>query len=196
MESNNGWNATNDVDFSYDSTHCTNNLCTRPRASNGDSWIDKSTNITSYYSIQLQIDINTYDLENGDFCQVWYKYDNDPWTNYNDYSDDIINATINFPVKHSSNTLWIRLEAHGDSSSGGDRCYFDNAILRGSLPTEQPTMEPTTEPTAYEPTQPTLEPTFNPTSHPTMEPTTNQPTSYTLTPTINPTGYNEFCFIQ
>eukprot|EP01083_Nonionella_stella_P296142 1006139_1 len=89
-----------------------------------------------YRAIQLQVDIS------GDWCAIYWRVDG------------------GFPHPDSYTTIGIDLTVKGDAIT--DRCFFDNAILRGILaPTNQPTSL-TANPTNKPSNIPTLFPTQNP----------------------------------
>eukprot|EP01084_Bolivina_argentea_P078928 143240_1 len=170
MDSNSSWIGFNSFSFRHNSNNCpiiTDTECAVVRAYNGDSGIEKMTNISQFknYEFHLELDINGINLENNDYCQVWYQYDNNGWIQYNNNWELGIytNQMIDIPTSVSLNLptiLWIQLRVKGDSNSNSDKCYFDNVILRGELITTSPTISPT-----YTTITPTKYPTKSPTKH-------------------------------
>eukprot|EP01084_Bolivina_argentea_P033213 61462_1 len=179
MNQNNGnWEGHSDHDFSFTSTECFNNKCAVVRgATSGQAgWIAKSTDVTPYSSVQLQIDLNAVTLETneGDRCIIYYQFNdlgNDVWYKTgNDYGNGRQQVTVDFDRYGASNILRIALEIDADADN--DECYWDNAILSGILyPTAAPTAAPTPSPTS----NPTTVPTKYPTNGPTQ--TTDDPTT-------------------
>eukprot|EP01084_Bolivina_argentea_P191196 328426_1 len=99
MDTNNNlWTGYNQFNFAYPTIKCPKTSpCSRVTANKSNSWIQRTTNITSYHSIQLQIDINGYSLSKAQ-CQIWYNYDNTQWTKLGDWSaNKRTNRIINFP---------------------------------------------------------------------------------------------------
>eukprot|EP01084_Bolivina_argentea_P088063 158985_1 len=114
------------------------NGCSDPKG--GESYIENSFDIsTGYTSIRLQLDITVYDIEewNGDYCEIWYRYDQHPFvliTQLNDhigyYLDYIVLLEPPLPMYSS---LSIRLKANGGSVNCQDHCYWNNLYIQGIL---------------------------------------------------------------
>eukprot|EP01084_Bolivina_argentea_P046763 86115_1 len=196
MDTNNNlWTGYNQFDFGKSSSKCQLNTCARVSATNGNSWIQRTTNISLYHSIELQIDITGYELETGDTCQIFYNYDNNQWIKLGDWGNNKYkNEIINFPQSYTANILWIRLQINGDSTKGEDRCYWDNIILKGipftlnpsNVPTNNPSVFPTQNPTQTPSNHPSFTTTQNPTQTPSHTPTNNPSVIPTQTPSNNP----------
>ena len=118
----------------------------------GSNWMVRTTplsiipNLQIFDSLVLQFDVTLYNMEQGDFCQIKYKFDTDSdYTILSAFTGWDSSATV--PIAHPNETayiplsrpshsnesiVYIRLEANSDSSSGNDYCYFDNLYLFGS----------------------------------------------------------------
>ena len=149
----NGWTATGSLwNMNSVSIYCPipTNSCAKLRANSSDTWIERTTNISNYLDVMLQIDltVNRIESEHGDYCQIAYKYDDDTWIVYKQYNVNgvYLNQTVNFIPSTSSNSITIQLKVHGSSQEGveeADRCFWDNAILKGVLaPKTKPTPSP------------------------------------------------------
>eukprot|EP01084_Bolivina_argentea_P219091 371668_1 len=151
MDTNNGWIGYNHFQFSTISNKCISSPCSQVVVVDAydNSWIEKTTNILNYSNIELHIDINADDMEINDACQIWYNYDNNEWIKYGDWRQETFrNEIIQFPDCSTSSIMILRLKAHGDGQYERDRCYWDNAILRGIISTQIPSIYPTLYPTA------------------------------------------------
>ena len=178
MDDNNGWAEHNSVDLPRNSDGCYSypqgGQCAALNAENGPSWIQcKQDGMLSYSMVQFQFDLWGWDLESNDECQVIYCYASsssclDSSSNIFSYPNEANEATIVSFGSPTNDRIWIRLKIDGDSSSKGDKCYFDTVYLRG-IPAPQPTTRsPTKRPTPAPVTpQPTPRPTPNPTPNPT-----------------------------
>eukprot|EP01083_Nonionella_stella_P306388 1072997_1 len=75
MNQNNGWNASGDVSFAYSKGGCSS-LCTRVRADRAvnepDAYIYRSTNVSAYTTLRLQVNGSRINLEPGDACRIYY----------------------------------------------------------------------------------------------------------------------------
>ena len=156
MTSSINWEKTGDVSFNSDSNACPDptNRCVKTVTTDGDSHLTRTTIITGYLDIVFQIDlkVNSINSVNDEYCQISYNYDNNEYTVYNEYDQNGLYETevIHFPPSYSSNIITIKLGVHGNSGDDKDRCYWDNAILRGNgAPTSEPTNDPTIFPTAH-----------------------------------------------
>ena len=155
MESSLNWERTGDVSFNLNSTACLDltSRCVKTDTVDGDSFIERTTIITGYLDIVLQVDlrVNSIDSLNGEYCSIAYKYDQNEYIVYNQYNQDGLyeNELVHFPPSYSSSTITVKLGVHGVAGDIIDRCYWDNAILKGNaVPTSQPTNDPTALPTA------------------------------------------------
>eukprot|EP01084_Bolivina_argentea_P274133 467181_1 len=192
---NNGWIMNGDVSFPYSSLSCGNyrnvnieGTCARTRV---DAYIQQSTNITSYNSIQLQVDVSNYDLDSGDYCYIWYQYDNEGWQVWDTYygagSTDYFfdNQILDASPSVSGNPIIFDIRLGVSGSGDNDYCYYDNVYLKGITKTDTPTALPTPSPTS----NPTLTPTINPTQAPSSNPTNHPNVGTTKYPTNYPTNY-------
>eukprot|EP01084_Bolivina_argentea_P275690 470236_1 len=129
MDTNNGWTGYNNFNLTWNSNKCIIGQCGYVIAdNNGPSYIEKSTNITLYSSIQFQVDITAYNLKQTDYCQVWYKFDNIAYTKRAEWSPGRYrNVQINFPPTTTVNMIYIRLQVIGNHST----CIWENTILTG-----------------------------------------------------------------
>eukprot|EP01083_Nonionella_stella_P280781 955231_1 len=182
----------------------TGTCCLTIGGSGSDEWVVRSTDISSYSSIRLQLDISTYLLYYDSSCRVYYSYtskqrstkikihESNPISN-NDryYYPDTI---IDFPSSPSSDTIWIWLWSDCPSNPSDEGCFWDNVYLKGILkpPTANPTTNPTNAPSTLAtnaPTPSTNDPTTAPTSTPSIpsaDPSA-APTSPSLHPSAAPT---------
>eukprot|EP01083_Nonionella_stella_P119624 357765_1 len=92
----------------------------------------RTTVISAYKYIQFQVDIQGRSLGTDEFCEIWWYIDDGDWAH-----DDTVYITelyrdviIDIPLPTSYTSLRIQLEIESDSFDN-DRCYFDDAILRG-----------------------------------------------------------------
>eukprot|EP01084_Bolivina_argentea_P275684 470225_1 len=129
MDTNNGWTGYNNFNLTWNSNKCIIGQCGYVIAdNNGPSYIEKSTNITLYSSIQFQVDITAYNMKQTDYCQMWYKFDNIAYTKYAQWSPGRYkNVRINFPPTTTVNMIYIRLQAIGNHTT----CIWENAMLMG-----------------------------------------------------------------
>eukprot|EP01084_Bolivina_argentea_P275689 470234_1 len=129
MDTNNGWTGYNNFNLTWNSNKCIIGQCGYVIAdNNGPSYIEKSTNITLYSSIQFQVDITAYNMKQTDYCQMWYKFDNIAYTKYAQWSPGRYkNVRINFPPTTTVNMIYIRLQVIGNHST----CIWENTILTG-----------------------------------------------------------------
>eukprot|EP01083_Nonionella_stella_P095798 269058_1 len=159
----------------------TGTCCLTIGGSGSDEWVVRSTDISSYSSIRLQLDISTYLLYYDSSCRVYYSYtskqrstkikihESNPISN-NDryYYPDTI---IDFPSSPSSDTIWIWLYSSSPTNPGNEYCVWDDAYLKGTphtASTPQPSPNPTKRPTPHPINQPTPNPTKRPTPNPTL----------------------------
>eukprot|EP01084_Bolivina_argentea_P275691 470238_1 len=129
MDTNNGWTGYNNFNLTWNSNKCIIGQCGYVIAdNNGPSYIEKSTNITLYSSIQFQVDITAYNMKQTDYCQMWYKFDNIAYTKRAEWSPGRYrNVQINFPPTTTVNMIYIRLQVIGNHST----CIWKNAMLTG-----------------------------------------------------------------
>eukprot|EP01083_Nonionella_stella_P081065 223124_1 len=191
------------VTFASSSTHCPNypDYCVKVQWNDpDDGWVGISTDDISMYStILFQVDITGFDLESAqyDACKIYYLMNGIDWTEYDTvyptgvYKDVI----INIPLTNSYKDMHIDLQISADEQN--DKCFFDNAILRGILiqsPTTQPTHNTfdTGNPTKSATDIPTYKPTSTHSNNPSVSPTyhpsfsTKNPAYSTRNPSINP----------
>eukprot|EP00484_Ammonia_sp_Unknown_P015036 CAMPEP_0197081330 /NCGR_PEP_ID=MMETSP1384-20130603/214581_1 /TAXON_ID=29189 /ORGANISM="Ammonia sp." /LENGTH=401 /DNA_ID=CAMNT_0042520225 /DNA_START=93 /DNA_END=1295 /DNA_ORIENTATION=+ len=148
------WIASGEGIFATDDTaFCVSSSCVGIGGySDGDDWLVRSTplllipNLERITSFVVQFDVTIFDIESSNACQVKYKYDTDADTDYKTIASfsssdlkhiKLVNETRSILIDKSklnqSQVLSIKLEAHGDSSSGGDLCFFDNVYLFGQV---------------------------------------------------------------
>eukprot|EP01083_Nonionella_stella_P308893 1091791_1 len=160
------------IDCAWSSSSCHSQPCVRLE---GAEYIKRTTDIDSYSSLQIQVSVGTHEMEAGDYCEVYFRYDSDSWqvlcTINPDNDGDRYehwNTVCNLPSSVGKTTVKISLE---NTAEDEDYCYFDNVYLRGILePTPNPTPKPTA--TTEAPTQnPTRRPSQNPTKRPSPNPT-------------------------
>eukprot|EP01083_Nonionella_stella_P302737 1045081_1 len=192
-----GWTGGDLLTFSSTSLHCPNypDVCLKLPWQNlaGDSraWAEIYDTDTSMYSaLQLQVDITGYDLQGTDACEIWWSFGAPSWNMYKTrYPSGVFkDIIIDIPLPTSFTSIYIDLTIQGNSPS--DQCYFDNAILRGILPSESPT-EATPSPS----NQPSTQPSTHPSSFPTQIPSTATPTEMPSSnpsehPTVSPSSFS------
>eukprot|EP01084_Bolivina_argentea_P243055 407540_1 len=192
------WTSSCHIPYSSGSGGCQTGTCGLMCAVSGntDWWFQRTTTISSYSALYLQIGkIKTYNLNQGEQCQIWYSYDGANYINvlYNTGGSSYYDQPINLGSTGSASILRIKLQIHVlDNININDcnkACYFDNIILSGIL-TTSPTNNPTTSPTKTPTNNPSIQPTFNPTTNnPTIIPTNHPNISPTQSPSKFPTMF-------
>ena len=174
-EVNNEWTMSdnNDAQFALSDVNCPNKDGQSLHLTYGSGYIEKTTDITDYEFIELQVDIRAVGLEENNFCQIWYTFNkNDQWIQANnEYVNGMYpNQIINFQP-FLSNMITIILQTSGDAGDVTDQCFWDNVILRGNKkPTEHPTRSGTST-SSISPINLIPSPTDFPTWEPTQKPT-------------------------
>eukprot|EP01083_Nonionella_stella_P038165 103883_1 len=164
------------IDCAWSSSSCHSQPCVRLE---GAEYIKRTTDIDSYSSLQIQVSVGTHEMEAGDYCEVYFRYDSDSWqvlcTINPDNDGDRYehwNTVCNLPSSVGKTTVKISLE---NTAEDEDYCYFDNVYLRG-IPEVTPTTKPTPKPTREPSTKAsTSKPTKRPMPHPTEKQTTPAP---------------------
>jgi len=92
----------------------------------------------SYSSYMLQFDVTLDNMESPNYCEVSVRFGSSgSWSVVKSYQGSSTTETFENEVARftntgsSSSTLYIKLATNGDSSSGGDICYYDNVYLYG-----------------------------------------------------------------
>eukprot|EP01084_Bolivina_argentea_P063929 116621_1 len=198
MGQNNNWTCSNtNCNFGYTSSRCPNgetNSCHRIKGP--ETSAIRTTSISTYSALKFQFDVHANNIEIGDYCSIWTRYDiTGNWNKIWEHRDNdmvLQNIIIDLPSpKGKLNIeLSIRANAYNITKRPSLRCYYDGATFTGYVPTNNPTpvptFNPTSVPTTHIPTYiPTSNPTFSPTINPTLIPTNNP----TLAPTYIPTKY-------
>eukprot|EP01083_Nonionella_stella_P256582 879235_1 len=172
-----------------DSVGCQNTPCVEIQsvdvANMGYPYFQRTTNITSYSSIQLQVSIGTYYTKK---CSIFFQYDDEA-------SSDTFNFLCGFnPVftesfKHSNDKICNLPSAVGKSyliirlmnEGSYGFCYVDNVYLRGvheGITTISPSANPYTVPSTS--------PSANPSVFPSVSPSADPSTFSSILPSINP----------
>ena len=136
-----GWSGTNSYEVPLTSVECPSyyfdkdTICAVVHAKDGSSWIETSLSVSAYQrsAFQFVVDIYGWDLGDGDYCEIYYRYDDDAFTQHDEQWLDgtHLQQRIDVPAKSSLfSTLSIRLAVVGDSSQKRDICYYDNIALR------------------------------------------------------------------
>ena len=77
------WTYQQQGDYLFASTrgNCPASPCLRLRStgSNSPSYVARYTNVASYSQIRIKLDVHAVGLEDGDSCEVWYKFTDAPW---------------------------------------------------------------------------------------------------------------------
>eukprot|EP01083_Nonionella_stella_P038059 103645_1 len=117
------------VDFNIRSDgRCFDGKCTRAK---GNTSFHRFTNISGLYSsIQLQFSVTTRDLEDNEFCQVFYGYDIlDQGTLLHNYAnnDTVImkrfpNETFNLSTPRTARRIWILFTVQLNTNPTSDTC--------------------------------------------------------------------------
>eukprot|EP01083_Nonionella_stella_P139196 424112_1 len=156
MSTNNaGWDANSFsyTEFGSNSNGCLSGTCCITNGGEGfDEWAVRSTDISSYSSIRLQLHLSTYLLYSDSSCRIYYSYSSesdaskiliseiDPPGNDDRYWYP--DTTIDFPSSPSSNTIWVWLYSRCPSNPSQEYCIWDDVYLKGVLhsgSTPQPT---------------------------------------------------------
>eukprot|EP01083_Nonionella_stella_P140186 429289_1 len=162
-------------------------LCTRVRADRAvnepDAYIYRSTNVSAYTTLQLQVNGSCINLEPGDACRIYYGWsqsDKNAIKSWGDFPNSntyfYLNQAIDLPDASNADTVWIWLESHNNGTTGdpsADTCYWNNVVLRGILATQPPYNEPSASPTQPPSQSPSQYPTVNPSNTPSRYPTVN-----------------------
>eukprot|EP01083_Nonionella_stella_P032153 87988_1 len=138
MDDLNGWTVTTSKSVSISSSKCTSSSCVLIKG-----YDDTDNSITrrvsnDYSSYSLKFDVILDNMETNNACEVSVKFDRGRWKTVKSYKGDCCTSTETYKAQTaefnapSASRLHIRLSTDGDSSSGGDRCYFDNVYLFGS----------------------------------------------------------------
>eukprot|EP01083_Nonionella_stella_P012823 36215_1 len=161
---------------------CQINPCVKMESEDaaGHAKLERVTNIASYSSLQLQISVTTWKMESGEYCDIYFEYD-DVWIDHTENllcrlnpPDDsgfyhYFDTVCDFPSSVGKTDVLIRLQNEGQSD---DVCYWDEVYLKGVLvPETSPTPNPSRKPSPDPTTNPTQKPTSNPTQRPTSDPT-------------------------
>ena len=175
--SSSGWSITNAASVKEEPTgYCSIGGCVQIIGFDGiDNSIYRSIPIAidEYSDIFIEFDVYFRDMESSNACETFYKYDIDAdWTLLQSLpggNGKILQRqnTVSVPnPTETAATLEIKLATNGDSSRGGDFCYFDEFHVKGTKKTTaNPSSDPTKEPT-LSPSDATSNPTSDPTSIP------------------------------
>ena len=198
MTTDNAWMISSSVHVieQSSSSRCTDpdNLCIEIEGYEDEDCYIRRSVPNDYNTYILKFDIALSGMESENYCRIKYSFDGITYTELPPYKGNggaiiqLLNQQFTFSSAVGSQ-LYIQLETDGDSSSGGDACYYDNVYLYGqgqaANPTESPT-DSTSAPTSptQSPTQATTSPTTA-TTAPSNAPTgiTNAPSSITASPT-------------
>eukprot|EP01083_Nonionella_stella_P318173 1161685_1 len=75
-----GWSSSyGTVSCGVSNNGCTSGTCHEVESedSKGYAYLERSTNIASYSSIQVEVSIGTYEMESGDDCNIYFEFDDD-----------------------------------------------------------------------------------------------------------------------
>ena len=100
-----------------------------------DSYIRRSVpNTYSAYTLKFDIALPG-SLEINDYCRIKYSFDGNTFIYLKSYQGrestvQLLNQSYSFQSLPGDD-VWIQFETDGDSSTGGDSCYYDNICLFG-----------------------------------------------------------------